>query len=68
MFVSIVEDQNRTTGFKIDRFLARNVRDVHARARKYDNKTEYLYSMLQAFTATIASFAHGYLFLSSKTF
>lgn len=60
LFVPVVEEQSRTDGSKLNRYLAQNIRDVHARAHKYDNKTEYLYSMLQAFTATTASFAHGY--------
>ena len=61
MFIPVVEQQTRTDGSKFDQLLARNIRDVHARAHKYDNKTEYLYSLLQAFTATTASFAHGYV-------
>jgi len=60
LFVPVVEEQSRTGGSKLNRYLAQNIRDIHARAHKYDNKTEYLYSMLQAFTATTASFAHGY--------
>jgi sodium-dependent phosphate transporter len=60
LFVPVVEEQSRTTGSKLEKYLAQNIKDVHARAHKYDNKTEYLYSMLQAFTATTASFAHGY--------
>lgn len=59
LFVSVVEEQTRTTGTALQKMLAKNVRDVHAYAHKYDNKTEYPYSMLQAFTATTASFAHG---------
>lgn len=59
LFVPVVEQQSREAGTKLEKILARNVRNVHARAHKYDNKTEYLYSMLQAFTATTASFAHG---------
>ena len=61
LFVPVVEEQSRTSGTKLEKYLAQNIKDVHARAHKYDNKAEYLYSMLQAFTATTASFAHGYI-------
>lgn len=40
-------------------FLAKNVSDMHARAKKYDLKTEHLFSLLQGLTAGTASFAHG---------
>lgn len=40
-------------------FLGKNVKDMHARAKKYDNKTEHLFSLLQGLTAGTASFAHG---------
>lgn len=40
-------------------FLGKNVQDMHARAKKYDNKTEHLFSLLQGLTAGTASFAHG---------
>src|SRR5579862_6012564 len=59
MFVEVVEEQSRSNGSKLDNLLAKNVEEVHSYAHKYDNKTEYLYSMLQVFTATTASFAHG---------
>ncbi|KAF8242579.1 phosphate transporter [Wilcoxina mikolae CBS 423.85] len=36
-----------------------DVRDMHARASKFDNKTEHLYSFLQVLTAATSSFAHG---------
>lgn len=39
--------------------LAGDVQDMHSRAKKYDNKTEHLYSFLQGVTAGTASFAHG---------
>lgn len=39
--------------------LSSNIEDMHARAKKYDNKTEHLYSFLQGVTACTASFAHG---------
>jgi sodium-dependent phosphate transporter len=61
MFVEVVEEQGRSNGSKLDNLLSKNVAEAHANAKKYDNKTEYLYSMLQVFTATTASFAHGYL-------
>lgn len=32
---------------------------VHAHARHYDNKAEYMYSFLQVMTASTASFTHG---------
>ena len=60
MFVDVVDEQNRSNGSKLDNILAKNVAEVHSYAHKYDNKVEYLYSMLQVFTATTASFAHGY--------
>jgi len=59
MFVEVVEEQTRGGGSALHRALGKNVMETHSRAHKYDNKTEYLYSMLQAFTATTASFAHG---------
>ena len=39
--------------------IAGNVREIHARARHYDNKTEFLYTFLQVMTAATASFTHG---------
>ncbi|KAF8538168.1 phosphate transporter [Trichophaea hybrida] len=36
-----------------------NVKDLHARASRFDNKTEHLYSFLQVLTAATSSFAHG---------
>ncbi|KAJ3039382.1 Na+/Pi symporter [Rhizophlyctis rosea] len=38
---------------------SQHIADVHARAVKYDNKTEHLYSFTQILTASFASFAHG---------
>ncbi|OMJ25724.1 Phosphate-repressible phosphate permease pho-4 [Smittium culicis] len=32
---------------------------IHARAKKYDNDTEYLFQFVQVLTACAASFAHG---------
>lgn len=39
--------------------LTGNIRDMHSRAKYYDNKVEYLFSLLQAITACTMSFAHG---------
>ncbi|KAF5099132.1 hypothetical protein D0Z03_001080 [Geotrichum reessii] len=39
--------------------LSANIEEMHSRAKKYDNKTEHLYSFLQGVTACTASFAHG---------
>lgn len=39
--------------------LARNIQDLHSRSKFYDNRIEYLYSLLQAITAGTMSFAHG---------
>jgi solute carrier family 20 (sodium-dependent phosphate transporter) len=39
--------------------LSGDLKDMHARAAKYDNKAEYLYSFLQILTAATASFTHG---------
>ncbi|KAL2260378.1 hypothetical protein VTK26DRAFT_5619 [Humicola hyalothermophila] len=39
--------------------LARNLREIHAHAAHFDNKTEYMYSFLQIMTAATASFTHG---------
>lgn len=60
MFVDVVDEQNRSNGSKLDDILAKNIQEVHSYAHKFDNKVEYLYSMLQVFTATTTSFAHGY--------
>lgn len=39
--------------------IAGDVEEIHARARHYDNKTEFLYTFLQVMTAAAASFTHG---------
>ncbi|ODV60028.1 inorganic phosphate transporter [Ascoidea rubescens DSM 1968] len=39
--------------------LAGNLKNVHVASKIYDNKVEYLFSILQAVTATAMSFAHG---------
>lgn len=36
-----------------------NIEDMHARAPRYDNRAEYMYSALQVMTASTASFIHG---------
>ncbi|PKS05538.1 hypothetical protein jhhlp_008055, partial [Lomentospora prolificans] len=36
-----------------------DIEEMHARAQKFDNKTEYLYTFLQVMTAATASFTHG---------
>ncbi|KAG0128210.1 phosphate transporter [Tuber indicum] len=51
--VDVISEQGR------DSKLAGNVNDMHARATRFDNKTEHLYSFLQILTAATASFAHG---------
>ncbi|KAK0622742.1 phosphate transporter [Immersiella caudata] len=38
---------------------AGNMDEMHARAARYDNRAEYLYSFLQIMTAATASFVHG---------
>lgn len=39
--------------------LAGNIKNVHAKSKFYNNKVEYLFSLLQAITACTMSFAHG---------
>jgi sodium-dependent phosphate transporter len=36
-----------------------DLEDMHARAERYDNRAEYMYSALQILTAAAASFTHG---------
>ncbi|KAJ3051669.1 Na+/Pi symporter [Rhizophlyctis rosea] len=38
---------------------SQHVADIHARAVRYESKTEHLYSFTQILTASFASFAHG---------
>jgi len=38
---------------------AGNLDEMHAKAARYDNRAEYLYSFLQIMTAATASFTHG---------
>ncbi|CAK9440991.1 uncharacterized protein LODBEIA_P48600 [Lodderomyces beijingensis] len=40
-------------------FLAGNLSKMHTSSKYYDNKIEYMYSLLQAITACTMSFAHG---------
>ena len=42
----------------------RRLEKMHARAARYDNQTEHLFSFLQVLTASTQSFAHGYIPLS----
>jgi len=51
--VDVISEQGRSSK------LSGNVNDMHARAARFDNKTEHLYSFLQILTAATASFAHG---------
>lgn len=39
--------------------LGRGVKDMHSKSKFYDNRIEYLFSLLQAITACTMSFAHG---------
>ena len=39
--------------------LGHNVKAMHAKSKFYDNRIEYLFSLLQAITACTMSFAHG---------
>ncbi|PWW80209.1 phosphate transporter [Tuber magnatum] len=51
--VDVISEQGRASK------LAGDIDDMHARATRFDNKTEHLYSFLQVLTAATASFAHG---------
>ncbi|PHH86107.1 hypothetical protein CDD83_10704 [Cordyceps sp. RAO-2017] len=39
--------------------LAGDVEEIHARASRFDNRAEFLYTFLQVMTAAAASFTHG---------
>lgn len=39
--------------------LAGNLKQVHMKSKYYDNRVEYLFSLLQAITAATMSFSHG---------
>ncbi|RMZ92009.1 hypothetical protein DV736_g737, partial [Chaetothyriales sp. CBS 134916] len=58
----IVEEQGgkdfNPQGFAAS-FLAKDMSKYHKHVKKYDNKTEHLYSFLQVMTAAVASFGHG---------
>lgn len=50
----IINDQTQSKGV-----LSGNLKQLHTRSKYYDNKIEYLFSLLQAVTAGTMSFAHG---------
>lgn len=49
----VIQAQKRQT------VLTWDIQDMHARASRYDNRAEYMYSALQILTAATASFVHG---------
>ncbi|KFH42788.1 Phosphate-repressible phosphate permease-like protein [Hapsidospora chrysogenum ATCC 11550] len=49
----VISMQKRNVVLKWD------LEDMHARAERYDNRAEYMYSALQILTAAAASFTHG---------
>jgi solute carrier family 20 (sodium-dependent phosphate transporter) len=49
----VIRQQKRSS------ILSYNIADIHARAPRYDNRAEYMYSSLQILTAAAASFIHG---------
>ncbi|KAL5333705.1 phosphate transporter [Aspergillus crustosus] len=49
----VIQAQKRQT------VLTWDIQDMHARASRYDNRAEYMYSSLQIITAATASFVHG---------
>lgn len=52
-------DQDVVSSQKEKSIVAGDVEEIHARARHYDNRTEFLYTFLQVMTAAAASFTHG---------
>ncbi|GJN67145.1 phosphate-sensing transcription factor [Purpureocillium lilacinum] len=52
-------DQDIVTSQSKKSVIAGDVEEIHARARHYDNRTEFLYTFLQVMTASAASFTHG---------
>lgn len=50
----VISDQVNSAGA-----LSRGVKDMHSKSKFYDNRIEYLFSLLQAITACTMSFAHG---------
>lgn len=51
--VDVISSQRESTR------LGRNIEDMHSKVKKYDNKTEHLFSLAQIATALVASFSHG---------
>lgn len=49
----VIQAQKRQT------VLTWDIQDMHARASRFDNRAEYMYSSLQILTAATASFVHG---------
>lgn len=49
----VISMQKRNAVLKWD------LEDMHSRAERYDNRSEYMYSSLQIITAAAASFTHG---------
>ncbi|KAL2826414.1 phosphate transporter [Aspergillus cavernicola] len=49
----VIKAQQRQT------ILTWDIQDMHARASRFDNRAEYMYSSLQILTAATASFVHG---------
>jgi len=49
----VISMQKRSNIFSFD------IAEMHARAPRYDNRAEYMYSALQIMTASAASFIHG---------
>lgn len=47
--------------------LSGNIHQMHTSSKYYDNKIEYMYSLLQAITACTMSFAHGANDISNAT-
>ncbi|KAM4066795.1 phosphate transporter family protein [Hirsutella rhossiliensis] len=44
---------------KCNALLEWDIADMHSRARRYDNRAEYMFSTLQVITAAATSFTHG---------
>lgn len=58
-FIHGVTQDVVTSARNEDSFVSKNVKEMHARAEKYNNKTEHVFALLQGMTAGTASFAHG---------
>ncbi|KAI0536068.1 phosphate transporter [Xylaria digitata] len=52
-------DQDVVTAQKKKDKFSGDLEDAHARATRFDNKAEFMYSFLQVMTAATASFTHG---------